>query len=167
MQIGALFAGQSGSHYNGIRSTNAYDFRGAYVSVELVQAPASSTKADAMLTIGIDANNYYRMYVEEGVLICQERIGGTKRNLFVVPYNPDAHRYWRMRHVQTTGTLIFETAPDNSGVPGSWNLLHGEQWNTSSVPVTAVIFELKGGTWLSESVSPGMVVFDNFRVARP
>jgi hypothetical protein len=107
------------------------------------------------------------MYVEEGTLICQERIGGTKRNLFVATYDPNAHRYWRIRHVQSSGNVVFEIASDNSGVPGSWTLLHGEPWNTSAVPVTTIIFELKGGTWLSESVAPGMVVFDNFRAVRP
>jgi hypothetical protein len=53
-----MFAGVSGSHYNGLRSTNAFNFTGAYSYVELVQGPAAATKADAMFTIGIDANNY-------------------------------------------------------------------------------------------------------------
>src|SRR5262249_52326976 len=60
-QIGALLTGQSGSHYNGLRSARSYDFTGAYGSVEFVQAPSASTKADAMFTIGLDANNYYRI----------------------------------------------------------------------------------------------------------
>ena len=87
-QIGPLFAGQSGSHYNGIRSTNTHNFTGAYSYVELVQAPSASTKGDAMFTAGIDPHNYYRIYVEGGIFICQARIGGTKRNLFTAAYNP-------------------------------------------------------------------------------
>jgi hypothetical protein len=167
MQLGPLPQGQTGSHYNGIRSVNAHDFTGAYCQAEMVQAPVSSTKADAMLTVGKDANNYYRIYVEEGTLICQKRISGVKTNLFTAPYNAAGHRYWRIRHDQATGNLVFETAPDNSGIPGSWVLRYSEAWNSASIPLSSIIFEIKAGTWQAESVTPGLVVFDNFRVARP
>ena len=167
LQIGPLFAGVSGSHYNGIRSANAFNFSGAYGYVELVQGPAASTKADAMFTVGIDANNYYRIYVEEGLLICQARIAETKRTLFTAAFNPTTHRYWRIRHDAVSGNVAFETAPDNGGVPGTWTVLYNEAWNTSAIPLTALRFELKGGTWQSEPTAPGVVIFDNFRAARP
>ena len=73
-----LPANVSGSHYNGLRSAAAFDITNAYAYVKLVQAPAASTVADAMLTVGIDADNYYRIYVEAGALKCQKKIGGTK-----------------------------------------------------------------------------------------
>jgi hypothetical protein len=167
LQIGPLFAGQSNSHYNGIRSTNTHNFTGAYSYVELVQPPSASTKADAMFTVGIDAHNYYRIYVEEGIFICQARIAGTKRNLFTAAYNPTTHRYWRLRHDPFTGNVVFETASDNGGIPGTWTIRYSESWNTSAVPVTALRFELKAGTWQPESGAPGLVIFDNFRAARP
>jgi len=166
LRIGPLLQGQPGSHYNGIRSTTTYDFTGAYCYVELVQAAASSTKADAMLTLGRDVSNYYRIYVEEGTFICQGRIGGVKRNLFTAAYNPVAHRYWRIRHEPATGKVVFETAPDNSGAPGSWILRYSEQWDTASVPLATIVFEIKAGTWQAEPVAPGIVIFDNFRSAR-
>ncbi|HKG81119.1 MAG TPA: hypothetical protein VKA78_16905, partial [Pyrinomonadaceae bacterium] len=165
LQIGSLFSGQSGSHYNGIRSSNTYNFTGAYTYVELVQAAASNTKADAMFTVGRDADNYYRIYVEEGVLICQAKLGGTKRNLFTSAYSAAVHRYWRIRHDQSTGNVVFETATDN--LPGSWIVRYTEQWNNGAVPLATIIFELKAGTWQAESVAPGTVVFDNFKAARP
>jgi hypothetical protein len=167
VQIGPLVSGQNGSHYNGIRSTNTFDFTGAYSFVELVQGPASSTKADAMFTIGRDANNYYRIYVEEGLFICQARIGGTKRNLFTQPYDPAVHRYWRIRHDSFTGNILFETASDNPSLSGSWVARYFERWDTASVPVGAVILEIKGGTWQPEPIGPGTVIFDNFRLAKP
>jgi len=167
LRIGALLQGQTGSHYNGIRSSNTYDFTGAFCFVELVQAPISSTKADAMLSVGRDANNYYRVYVEEGTLICQKRVSGVKTNLFTAAFDAVAHRYWRIRHDQATGNVVFETAPDNSGVPGIWVVRSSEAWNTASVPLAGIIFEIKAGTWQAESVSPGPVVFDNFKASRP
>ena len=164
LQVGALFSGQSGSHYNGLRSAAAYNFSGAYGYVELVQAPASSTTADAMFTIGQDPQNYYRIYVEQGTFICQKRIAGEKKNLFTSAYTPSVHRFWRIRHDQTTGNVVFETASDLSS---GWLFRYSEPWNTAAVPLSSVIFELKAGTWQVETVAPGTVVFDNFRAAHP
>jgi len=146
---------------------NTYNFTGAYTYVELVQAPSSSTKADAMFTIGRDADNYYRIYIEEGIFICQAKIGGTKRNLFTSAYAPTVHRYWRIRHDQSTGTVVFETAVDNPSLAGSWIVRYSEPWNSSAVPLSTVMFEIKGGTWQPEAVAPGTVIFDNFRAAHP
>ena len=164
LQIGALFVGQANSHYNGLRSANTFNFTGAYSYVELVQAPVSTTKADAMFTIGRDADNYYRIYVEEGLFICQAKIGGAKRTLFSSAYSPAVHRYWQIRHDQATGNVVFETASD---LGGSWLIRYSEQWNAGSVPLTAVVFEIKAGTWQPESLLPGTVIFDNFKAARP
>jgi len=72
-EIGPLFRLTGSSHYNGLVSRQRYDFTNAYVYVALVQAPATSTTADAMLTLGPDANNYYRIYEEAGVLYVQKR----------------------------------------------------------------------------------------------
>jgi hypothetical protein len=119
-----------------------------------------------MFTIGSDANNYYRIYVEEGMLICQSKTAGLKRNLFTSAYNSVAHRYWRIRHDQLTGNVIFETASDSPDQAGSWVVRYNEPWN-SSVPLTSVLFELKAGTWQNESLPPGTVIFDNFRVVKP
>lgn len=166
LQIGPLFSGQAGSHYNGIRSASAFNFTGAYSYVELVQGPAVATKADAMFTIGIDAHNYYRIYVEEGIFICQARIAGSKRNVFTAAYNPAVHRYWRIRHDAASGNVVFETASDSGGVPGTWTVRASEAWNTSAVPLGALLIELKAGTWQVESTAPGVVIFDNFRLVR-
>jgi hypothetical protein len=161
-----LLTGQSGSHYNGIRSARAYDFTGAYSYVELVQAPSASTKADAMFTIGLDANNYYRIYVEEGILICQAKIGGVKRNLFTSAYDPVAHRFWRIRHDVATGNVVFETASGSPDVAASWVLRYNERWDTAAVPLSSVLVELKAGTWQVETLTPGTVIFDTFQTAK-
>ena len=160
-QIGALLTGQSGSHYNGLRSARTYDFTGAYGSVEFAQAPSTATKADAMFTIGIDANNYYRLYVEQGTLICESKLAGAKRTLFTSAYNSVTDRFWRIRHDQSTGNVVFETAADNV----NWIVRYNERWN-AAVSLKSIIFELKAGTWQAES-APGTVVFDNFKAAVP
>jgi acid phosphatase len=166
-EIGPLKLNTTGSHYNGIKSSTGFNFSGAYVYVELVQAAASATGADAMFTIGKDSGGYYRIYVEGGNLICQKNIGGTKTDLFTAPYDAVNHRFWRIRHDAATGNVVFETAPGAGGAPGSWTQRASQAWNTASVPLAAVTFELKGGTWKAETTAPGKVIFDNFKAAKP
>ena len=120
-----------------------------------------------MLTVGRDANSYYRIYVEAGGLICQKRINGTKVNLFTATFNSVSHRYWRIRHDVASGTVVFETASDNGGVPGLWAERFREGWNATLIPLTSVQVELKAGTWQAEANRAGMVSFDNFRLAKP
>ena len=62
---------------------------------------------------------------------------------------------------------VFETAPNNAGAPGAWTQLYAESWNTAAVPLSSVLFELKGGTWRIEGSNPGSAVFDNFKAAKP
>src|SRR5213075_1327646 len=50
LEIGPLLQQTSDSHYRGIRTVNTYSFNDSYSYVELVQAPLSTTKADAMFT---------------------------------------------------------------------------------------------------------------------
>jgi len=166
LEIGPLPANTSGSHYNGIRSAAGYDFTGSYCYVGLVQPGASTTSADAMLTIGVDVNNYYRIYVEAGSLIIQKRINGTKATLFTAAYDSVNHRYLRIRHDASSSKVVFETAPDSSGSPGAWSERYRESWNAAVAP-GGIQFELKAGTFTAESVLPGLVVFDNFKAARP
>ena len=76
LEIGPLLQNVNGSGYRGIRTVNTFNFSDAYSYVELVQAPASNTAADAMFTIGNNVTAYYRMYVSAGNLIGVRKIGG-------------------------------------------------------------------------------------------
>src|SRR5215213_2618591 len=120
LQIGPLLQNTGSSNYRGVRTNSTYNFSGAYAYVELVQAPNSSTAADAMLTIGNDVDNYYRIYVSAGSLIGLKKIGGTKTTLFTITYNSTNHRFLRIRHDSSTGNVTLDTATGSSGVPGSW-----------------------------------------------
>jgi endonuclease/exonuclease/phosphatase family metal-dependent hydrolase len=167
LNIGPLVQNASGSHYNGIKSATAYNFTGAYGYVDLIQAPSSATLGDAMFTIGNDGNNFYRMYVEGGNLTIQKKIQGAKTVLLTTAYDATNFKFLRIRHDSSSGNVSFETAPDTGGTPGAWAARYSELWNTSWIPLAAVQFELKAGTWQAESSSPGAVVFDNFRAATP
>jgi hypothetical protein len=167
IEIGPLVTNAGGSHYAGIRSVSAYDFTNAYCYIAVVQAASASTSADTMLTIGRDVNGYYRIYVEGGSILFQKRINGSKVTLLSVTYNPANDKYWRIRHESASGNVVFETAPDSGGSPGTWSVRYSELWNTSAIPINGILFELKGGTWQPEANAPGMVIFDSFKAARP
>ena len=165
--IGPLKQNVDGSHYNGIKSAGAHNFVGGYAYVQLVQGPAANTAADAFFTLGLNVDNCYRMYLEAGSLIVQSKLGGAKQTLLTMAYNPTNHAFWRIRHDALTGQVVFEVAPASAGAPGSWVQLHAQTWNTAAVPLSSVVFELKGGTWRTEANNPGTVIFDNFKAARP
>jgi hypothetical protein len=167
LQVGPLKQNVDGSHYNGIKSATAHNFVGGYAYVQLVQAPSSSTAADAFFTLGLNVDNCYRMYVESGNLIVQSKLSGAKQTLLTVAYNPTNHAFWRIRHDAVSGQVVFEVAPNSGGAPGSWVQLFAAAWNTTAVPLGSVSFELKGGTWRIEANNPGSAVFDNFKAARP
>jgi hypothetical protein len=165
-EIGPLRQAVSGSHYNGIKSASLYNFTGAYCYVQLVQPGSANTTADAMFTLGNSVENYYRIFVEGGSLIFQERINGIKTTLLTMAYDATGHRFLRIRHNSSSGSVIFETAPDNNGLPGAWTQRFSKPWGPS-VNLAAIQFELKGGTWQVEANAPGTVIFDNFKAARP
>lgn len=164
LDVGPLKQSTSGSHYDGLRSASTFDFSNSYAYVELITTPSSLTAADAMLTVGSDVQHYYRIYYEGGNIVCQRNAGGTKSVLATVAYNSTNDKFLRIREETSTGTVVFETAPDNSGLPGTWSQIYSEPWN-SAIPTSGVIFEIKAGTWQSESSPAGTAVFDNFRAA--
>ena len=166
LRIGPLKQAASGSHYNGLRSAAMFDFTGAYCYVQIVTAPPGNTAADAMLTIGPDVNNYYRIYIESGNLIVQRKVAGAKAVLLSQPYDAAMDSYVRIRHDVATGSVLFEVASDNAGVPGPWSRIYTEPWN-SAIALTSVLLELKAGTWQAEANPAGTVVFDNFKAAKP
>jgi hypothetical protein len=55
---------------------------------------------------------------------------------------------------------VFETAPDNGGLPGTFTERYREAWDTQ-VASKSLRFELKAGTSVPE-IAPGSVYWDNF-----
>ncbi|HZI87559.1 MAG TPA: hypothetical protein VFD48_12045, partial [Pyrinomonadaceae bacterium] len=163
LEIGPLLQNTGSSHYRGIRSVNTYDFTNGAAYVELVQPAASSTTAYAMFTVGQNVDNYYRLYVSNGNLVGEYKIAGTKVTLFTITFDAVNHRYLRIRH--QAGSMIMETAPAGGSAPGSWTQRYSQMWS-SAISVTAIRFEMKGGTSVAEANAPGKVIFDNFMALR-
>jgi hypothetical protein len=165
LEVGPLRANTSGAHYNALRSNSTRDFTGASAYVQLVQPASQAVVTYSMFSVGRNADNYYRWYVVSGTLVAQKEIAGVKTTLLSVPYNSAAHQFLRIRHDSATGHVVFETAPNSSGAPGTWTIGYSETWNVTAVPLVTMLFEMKGGTDAAVA-SPGTVVWDNFRAVR-
>jgi len=168
LRIGPLLQNVNGFSYRGIRTVNTYIFDNSSAYVELVQAPAFDTNADAAFSVCSDFNNCYRIYESAGNLIGLRRTmfgrGSVENVLFSIPYDTTNHRFLRIRN--DAGNLYLDTAPGSGGVPGTWTQQYTEVWD-SLILTSAVVFELKGGTSQVEANPPGKVIFDNFLAATP
>lgn len=160
LEIGPLLVNTANA-YGGVTSWGSFNFNSGYSHVELVQAPSAQTHADASFAVG-NFLGYYRIYVSFGQLIGVRNIMGTQTTLFSIPYNAVADRFLRIRHDSATGNVIFDTAPGNGGVPGTWVQRYSEPWN-SNLGFNGFQFEIKAGTLVAEPNQPGTVIFDNFQ----
>jgi endonuclease/exonuclease/phosphatase family metal-dependent hydrolase len=166
--IGPLHSPDANSHYNGI-STAAYDLTsGGAASVQLVHATNTGTAAYSMFAMGSDSNDFYRWYESGNSLVAEKKIAGTKTTLVDVPYDTTADQFLRIRrqYNSSTGTneVIFETAPNNSGVPGTFTIRYQQSWDTHVAP-SSLRVELKAGT-SDAIVSPGSATWDNALIVR-
>lgn len=178
LEVGPLFQNMSGFHFNGIVSTNAYDFTGAYNYVQIISPPSGGTTSELRMSVAganSPAGNLYRYIIIGPTLKIQRVLGGTAINL-VPPfaYNLTSMKFLRIRHDSASGNVVFETAPQSAAdgnLPGAWTLRYQEPWTnwngTSGVQLTNVRFEVRAGTSVAETNAPGTVSFDNFKVAKP
>jgi subtilisin-like proprotein convertase family protein len=165
LRIGPLLQIPATAH-RGVVTVNQFNFSGANSYVELVQAPSSTTDAQASFAVGNNPNRpdlsqarFYRIYVKHGSLFGERRTSGTvNTTLFSIPYDPVAHRFWRIRH--NAGMVTLDTATGTGGVPGTWVQRYTETWQ-SVIPLTSVLMEFRAGTSKQET-NPGTVIFDNF-----
>jgi len=164
--IGPLVSSATGAHYDGI-STGQFNLtRDGYATVQLVRTPNLSTAAYAMFAAGSDGSNFYRWTESAGAFVAEKKIGGVKTALFDMPYDAAADQFLRIQRAynSATGTedVVFETAPNVNGVPGTFTVRFRENWN-ASVDAAALRFELKAGT-SGPAVSPGVATWDNFSI---
>ena len=164
-RIGPLKSSTTGSQYNGV-SSGKYDLtNNGYAYVQLAQPPNTATAAYAMFAAGSDGSNFYRWYESGNALVAEKKIAGTKTTLVSLPYSSTAHQFLRIRRELNAATgmseVVFETAPDNGGNPGTFTVRYREAWN-AKVVANSTRFELKAGT-SSAVIAPGTVAWDNFR----
>jgi hypothetical protein len=89
--------------YAGYESSTTYDLRGSEVSMELVQALRAAGPAGFDLEVDRDSNNRLIISVENGRLEAQQQVAGTLTTLTDEGYDPQRHRWLRIR--ERAGTI--------------------------------------------------------------
>lgn len=150
-------ANASGNNFNGFRSKFTLNYQNGYVQAETL---TSGTNSAAMMSVGPDCNNWYRVYRNGSTLSFQSKIGGALATLGSITFNSDDHRYWRIRHQIQGDQIVFETGRIE-GAKEKKLIWTQRTQTTRGFSLAQVSFELSGGTASSTS-SPTNVLFDNF-----
>jgi len=148
--------------YNGIVSNASYDLTGAYTWTRLTAVPSVTSTAYEMFTLVTDGNNQYRIWEAKGTIGFETKINNVK-NSTTIAFDPTAHAFWRIRHDAAANTIVFETAPNDDGLPGAWTV---QRTIVRDISITACRIELKAGASEPQTASPGTVKFDDVRVGR-
>jgi len=141
------------SEYCGYGSAMGYDLTSSAATVEIKQTPDTAK----------DTATYLTLETEQGILeIGQEGTDiamryekpGMTADLAVIPYDPVAHRWWRIR--EQNGTTYWETSANGM----TWTI---RAQAPNPVSITTVDVYLIAGTG-SAVMTPGEAHFDNFNI---
>jgi Big-like domain-containing protein len=141
--------------YNGVGSNAYYDMRGGTAQVEMVQSVSQAGWVENYLLLEMDGQNYLFIQTGVGNLILQSTVNGVVDRL-ITPYDPAAHRHWRIRHNLTTNTVSFETSPDGA----IWT---SRKTVAAGFSLTAIRLVLLAGAWGTGSATPGAAIYNDFQ----
>jgi hypothetical protein len=143
-----------GGQYGGYHSVATYDLTDSEVRVELVQAVLMVPSAQTHLVLDNAAGDELVLRAEGTCLYCIQTVGGVYSNLRSVSYDPELHRWLRIRHA--AGTVYWETSPDGC----DWATLADR---VAQLDVTALTINLAAGKYATDA-NAGVAVFDNLNV---
>jgi hypothetical protein len=142
--------------YNGLTLAGRFDYRDKTLQVEV--EPASQT-GDIWTYFGLslDGNNRFIISTGIGALYCDATVNGVTDRTSL---NWDAGmRFWRFRHDIDANTVNFETSAD--GV--TWTT---RKTVTAAFALSSLQASIGSGANGATNPTPGMAVFDNFRLER-
>jgi hypothetical protein len=133
----------------------SYDLTGGAALIEVLAVTAPSV--ETWFQVQLDHDDTLGIYELGSVLYAAQTVGGVHTNLRSVPYDPNAHRWWRVR--EAAGTIYWETSSDS----GTWaEITH--QTAPFSVTAVAVVFGTVGSPGMA---NPGTAIFDNLDLLAP
>lgn len=141
------------ANYSGQINTVAnYDLTSSSITIEAVALTQPETYFILAANANANGDNVRMQYVG-GNLATLWAIGGTQQAGTSIPYDPVAHRWWRIRHNGTN--VLTETSPDRN----TWTI-QGTFTPTISLANLTVFIGAGGGT-------TGNAIFDNINVVPP
>jgi len=142
----------SGMNHAGYSSKSLYDLTSSSITIEVVQVLHQVPGTETFLSAGSNDANRVLLVASAGQLGCVQIVVGTTKILAACPYDPVAHRWWRLREGQ--GTTWWEVSPD------------GERWTalfSKDNPTNLVSCVLMFGAGTTQPVvNPGFAIFDSF-----
>jgi len=156
-QLGITLAPNVGRVYNGVQSRGRYDMLGGDVRVEVTPA-SQEIGVETTFSLDVDSSSGFEMSAYADRLHLVVHSSGGVSNSIAIDYDPIAHRFWRIRHDGTNGTIELETSPDGM----AWT---SRRSSTAVRPPTGVIVSLLAGTYIDLGVpNPGVAFFDNLKL---
>lgn len=144
--------------YNGVQSTLRWDFTGRAAAIR-------AEYGRLHVKPGVDMKFRVTQDHHKGFAAIQVGQGLQMRHQYgdqfwerTVPYDPVAHRWFRIRHVTADDTIRWELSPD------------GQHWTEYArdkrrFDISRVKMEIYGGTYMPVE-SPGMAMFNHFSLKR-
>jgi hypothetical protein len=142
-----------GRHFDGFIFNGTFDLSLAKCAVELRQA--ASGAAVTLFVAGHDFDNWAGFRIAGGKLSFEARAAGTSSSKDV-NYDPERHRWLRLRSSGVANLLVWETSADGK----TWSV---EYAATPEMVLSGVRIALSAGTE-SPVATPGAAAFDNFSV---
>jgi hypothetical protein len=107
----ATFTLQTSAYSNAeLTSRHHHDLRGGAIAIDSTHTLAGPSFANFWL--GPDSNHNVRFLLQAGQLRPSYELGGSGLDMDSIPYDPVAHRWWRIR--EEGGVVYWEASPDNA-----------------------------------------------------
>jgi len=143
-------------NYAWVYSKSRYDLTGSAISVRVNSVVNGDDRVETYFSLRVDAYNMYFFDYSPGALTMQAWQDATDLNKSTIPYDPDAHRYWRIQDVG--GAVGFFTSPDGR----EWTKRHEVP---SVLDIRALDVELGAGAD-ADALLPVGSRFDDVQVCR-
>ncbi|HEX5745381.1 MAG TPA: hypothetical protein VFZ09_04000 [Archangium sp.] len=142
--------------YAGYSSSARYDLTDSFIQVEVIQALLFTTPTvETMLAARVDGNNIVYLNAANKSLSCYQGVAGSYTLLARVPYDPELHRWWRLR--ERTGVLHWEVSANGQ----DWTSLFNKP---APLSLTSVTLELMAGS-IDVAPLPGVAIFDSLNTS--
>jgi hypothetical protein len=145
-----------GDSWCGLQTRQLVDLRDDAASIEVVSAPGAGNFSTFIEAVSMDGADEIELRRESNGLWFELRQNGVNRVSRNLPYDPVAHRFWRLR--EAGGVVYWDVSANGA----TWTTLISA---VNTIDVSAVVIDLVAGHW---SPGPGWAQtarFDRYSLA--
>lgn len=143
-----------------------YNLTGSFISIKIRQVIRQGPKEDNLTGIWIRNTDSFQdqclsTEVWNNNLVMREWVRGKDINK-MIPYDPTAHKYVRMR--ESGGTVFWETTPGPAvpGGPYQWTVRHSKR---PVMSITNSLQQVSVMRWGPNGADGDISIFDDFNIA--